>query len=267
MRRAVCLVVLSLVVGACTAKVAAPAPDAPDDVDASAPAQGMPIVFRPVGASTPANVTADAGAPTTDVDASVVVDAGAPSDPVDATIDPPDTSTPPDPPDTSVPVVDAGSPDADDGATWPDTSVPDAADSAPPPPPNPCTTPGRYSRQAAGVVDSTTGLTWTDPPALQMNHGEAVLHCQALGAPWRLPTGAELQCIILSQNACLPAIDQVAFPNTPYANTNSMSDAFWGSDYVGQGGPYPLYAIAFFWGGGGVGAGSTIGFADVRCVR
>jgi hypothetical protein len=123
------------------------------------------------------------------------------------------------------------------------------------PPAGYCEQPGRYIVQE-GIVrvgPSDTGETqWQrEPPAASFTYEEAVNYCQTLilqGNAWHLPRAADLRSLLLhplSQEAspdlaCVPSIDQAAFPCPPVVDfwtaepQPDQSDSIGVSFYDGQ---------------------------------
>ena len=118
--------------------------------------------------------------------------------------------------------------------------------------------PSRYDVQAGGLVtDRTTGLTWeqaTDPTEYSWADGTA--RCAAKGAGWRVPSLSELQTI-LDDTRTYPAIDESAFPNTPF-------DFFWTSipEASGTG---SIWYVDFYYGATDTDVPARLFY--VRCVR
>jgi hypothetical protein len=83
---------------------------------------------------------------------------------------------------------------------------------------------GRYTLTSGVVMDTQTGLSWTQAASsMEMNESDAVTYCAALklgGNTWRVPSVAELQSII-DETRYDPALDPVAFPNAP------STDLYW----------------------------------------
>lgn len=81
------------------------------------------------------------------------------------------------------------------------------------------TPPGQYSIGTDTVLDRRTGLEWQRGHTLaSFTPATASAHCDALvlagKSDWRLPTIRELSTLI-SYDRIMPAIDLVAFPDTP----------------------------------------------------
>jgi len=122
-----------------------------------------------------------------------------------------------------------------------------------------------YRSQGAGVVyDEATKLTWqqiVDPGVYRW--GAAQSYCAALGTGWRVPSLTELQTVV-DYTHVTPAIDDVAFPNTP-------PKMFWTSSITNDG-LGNAWFVQFFDGstqrdyGGGVGNLSPGADLKVRCV-
>ena len=118
------------------------------------------------------------------------------------------------------------------------------------------------------VLDTTTGLTWQrkvtenapqcggDPYCTQ---GEGLLYCVNLSvggySDWRLPSQTELEGLIVS--GVDPAIDSVAFPNTP-------SDYYWSSSVVDMD---PTYGWVCNFAQANSTAKANVRDYRVRCVR
>jgi hypothetical protein len=83
---------------------------------------------------------------------------------------------------------------------------------------------GRYMVGGGVVVDTKTGLSWTQAASsTEMTEEAAQMSCatnMTAGGGWRLPSVGELQSII-DETRYNPAIDTTAFPNTP------ATDFFW----------------------------------------
>lgn len=125
--------------------------------------------------------------------------------------------------------------------------------------------PGRYQVDAAAgtVYDAMTKLTWqrSGTASGSKNWAAAADYCKGAGLPgagWRLPTITELRSIVdLSLEN--PAIDPVAFPNTPL-------ELFWSSTKL------HLSASAYAWGVQFADGNRSFNEVDnpngrVRCVR
>jgi len=124
----------------------------------------------------------------------------------------------------------------------------------------PSDSPSTFTDNGDGTVsDSNTGLLWqqaVDEGAYSWE--EAKAYCENLsldGTGWRLPTKAELESIV-DFGRDEPAIDPVAFPNTP------AESFFSSSPYVGI--PGSLWYVGF---GDGSEASAGGGALRVRCVR
>ncbi|MGA2447611.1 MAG: DUF1566 domain-containing protein [Polyangiaceae bacterium] len=79
---------------------------------------------------------------------------------------------------------------------------------------------GHFTVSAGSVFDSQTKLTWQQsvPPSLY-RWPDAATYCQALSlggfsSGWRIPSFVELETLI-DDSRWNPAIDIIAFPNTP----------------------------------------------------
>ena len=118
----------------------------------------------------------------------------------------------------------------------------------------------RFLVDGATVLDTSAGLTWQrEVPNQRFTWAKAKEYAAGLelaGGGWRLPTKEELASIV-DYTRSNPAIDPVAFPNTP-------SEWFWSSS------PYASYSnlawLIYF------GAGYTSYYYisypyGVRCVR
>jgi len=119
---------------------------------------------------------------------------------------------------------------------------------------------GVSSLAPAIVADKVTGLTWQRAVAKDSyTWADANAYCQNVDfdwmGGWRLPTKKELESIV-NRRAVRPAIDCVAFPDTPF-------DAFWSSS--------PLKAAGYAWrvrfDTGSSDAAALTNTARVRCVR
>ena len=148
------------------------------------------------------------------------------------------------------PQTDAGPPPGPpDYADW---TMPNAADA-----PNPA----RYTPDGNEVVDDVTGLVWQRTPSTDsFAFEQAPDYCERLGTStgklWRLPTRIELVSLV-DYTRDAPAIDPVAFPDTPV-------DFFWSSTPVH--GDERIAWSVFFLDGAAVNADRLIA-ARVRCVR
>jgi hypothetical protein len=126
----------------------------------------------------------------------------------------------------------------------------------------------RFVVNGAEVTDQRTGLVWArcsvgqswsgsacTGTATTLTHEAALAHAQGQSG-WRLPNVKELAS--LADKGCQsPAIDSVAFPNTP-------SSWYWtSSPYVGDSG----YAWYVYFGYGVVGSGGRYSYRRVRLVR
>ncbi|WP_437995998.1 DUF1566 domain-containing protein [Sorangium sp. So ce185] len=118
----------------------------------------------------------------------------------------------------------------------------------------------RYTISEDTVRDNDTGLTWQR----QVDGGEyawsdASLYCKGLqlsGAGWRLPTVFELQTLV-DDSRGHPAIDEKAFPETPY-------EFFWSSSSLAND-PNRAWYVSFDI--GDVNSGIAGSMCRVRCVR
>jgi hypothetical protein len=123
------------------------------------------------------------------------------------------------------------------------------------PPPTP-----RYQTAADTVLDMRTKLTWqriVDPT--RRNWEAAKAYCAQLplsGGGWRLPSMRELQSLV-DQSRFEPAIDPVAFPDTPAVE-------FWTGNVV-SGAPASAWRVTFA-NGYTYDATATLEFL-ARCVR
>lgn len=123
---------------------------------------------------------------------------------------------------------------------------------------------GQYSvnADAGTVVDNMSGLIWQRGHSdSRMSLADAGIYCADLvlggSSEWRVPALFELSTIV-SPDRSGPAIDLVAFPDTP------PSEQFWVSTpYVGR--PNNVWAIDFK-DGHSSNFGSAVTFF-VRCVR
>lgn len=90
---------------------------------------------------------------------------------------------------------------------------------------------GRYVIGDLTVSDTKTGLVWQrDVSPMKINILGVSNYCGDLnleGAKWRPPTMKELQTLV-DESLTNPAIDPIAFPNTPIAE-------FWTSSFVAPG--------------------------------
>ena len=92
---------------------------------------------------------------------------------------------------------------------------------------------GRYTMSNGTVFDKKTLLTWQQGIAPNpLNWNDAKVYCDNLvldgKSDWRLPSMKELQTIV-DEKKTNPAIDPIAFPNTP-------ADWFWTSSGFGGSG-------------------------------
>jgi hypothetical protein len=114
------------------------------------------------------------------------------------------------------------------------------------------------------VVDPRTGLTWQrDVASASSTWLEALATCNTLvldgASEWRLPSYKELWSIV-DITRSQPAIDPMAFPNTP-------PDHFWSSSPVGQD-RTRAYFVDFAHGApSGTGGFPMTDLKGVRCVR
>ena len=120
--------------------------------------------------------------------------------------------------------------------------------------------PCRTTISTETVFDKDTGLTWQRAvDASSYTQNQAMEYCDGLalaGGGWRLPSIKELQTIV-DESKYKPAIDPIAFPNTP-------STSFWSSSlYAG------VWSNAWYVGfdDGHVYNGSVESPLHVRCVR
>lgn len=134
------------------------------------------------------------------------------------------------------------------------------------------TNPGRFAPMAdsARVLDRYTGLIWKrcsegqtwdgsmcTGTATTHTHEAAMILAGQAPAGWRLPNVRELES--LQDIGCVnPAIDRVAFPNTPYG------EAFWTTTPFAYNASY-AWEVGF--GTGGVGYRIRSGANRVRLVR
>lgn len=86
-------------------------------------------------------------------------------------------------------------------------------------PANAAAPPGRYTFPDEGLVyDTKTQLTWQrEVVDAGLTRDSAISYCASLsvrGSGWRLPKASELQTLV-DPLEFSPAIDPVAFPNTP----------------------------------------------------
>jgi hypothetical protein len=83
---------------------------------------------------------------------------------------------------------------------------------------------GRYTVSGSVVLDTQTGLSWTQAASsAEMDESAALAYCSTLaanGGGWRLPSVGELQSII-DESRYDPALDPTAFPGAP------ASDFYW----------------------------------------
>lgn len=90
---------------------------------------------------------------------------------------------------------------------------------------------GRYIITDLTVTDTKTGLIWQrDVSSQSVSILNANEYCTTLaleGAKWRSPTMKELQTVV-DETLSNPAIDPIAFPNTPVGE-------FWTSSFVAPG--------------------------------
>lgn len=134
------------------------------------------------------------------------------------------------------------------------------------------TNPGRFAPMAdsAQVLDRYTGLIWKRcsegqtwngsmcaGTATTHTHEAAMILAGQASAGWRLPNVRELES--LQDIGCInPAIDRVAFPNTPYG------EPFWTTTPFAS---YAGYAWEVGFGTGGVGYANRSSANRVRLVR
>lgn len=118
---------------------------------------------------------------------------------------------------------------------------------------------GRYTIDAATVLDNETGLMWQrDVHGSTYTWLDALSYCETLSlagrSDWRLPTRKELHTIVdVSRHS--PAIDATAFPGTP-------SEGFWSSTPLGGQLAWTVYFTT-----GQPSWTSTGNTYRVRCVR
>ena len=110
------------------------------------------------------------------------------------------------------------------------------------------------------VFDKDTGLTWQRAvDAATYNQSDAMTYCSDLvlaGVGWRLPSIKELQTIV-DESKYNPAIDPIAFPDTPI-------NYFWSSSlYAGDSGSawYVAFNVGYVY------YDSVDTTLRVRCVR
>lgn len=120
--------------------------------------------------------------------------------------------------------------------------------------------PSRYTIANGIVTDTTTLLTWQQTiSASSYNWSDAQSYCVGLnlnGTGWRVPSMKELQTIV-DETRTTPAIDPIAFPNTPV-------EFFWASSPL-AGSPSTSWVVNF---NNGYSNGGDVTFMfRVRCVR
>lgn len=112
------------------------------------------------------------------------------------------------------------------------------------------------------VTDNRTGLMWQQDGDAPLDWEGALSYCQDLYMAdhddWRLPNIKELESIVDSTRISKPAIDLVAFPNTP------PSSWYWSS--TAEAGE-PSYAWYVYFGYGYASNNSMNANYNVRCVR
>lgn len=120
--------------------------------------------------------------------------------------------------------------------------------------------PGRYAVTTETVFDAKTGLTWQRVSGPLTSQEGAIGYCASLELgghrDWRLPDMAELLSIV-DITRFDPAIDGVAFPNTPSRSFLSSS-------------PFPPMGRCVEFGAGATGPCHDFipdGSAYLRCVR
>lgn len=121
--------------------------------------------------------------------------------------------------------------------------------------------PDRYEFPSADVVlDTRTMLTWQRVvDSITIAFADAPAYCEQLklaGMSWRLPTRAELSTLV-DPTETAPAIDELAFPETP-------SSQFWTSTTFSSG---PPWVIDFRDGSSVGGSRGSSALPHVRCVR
>ena len=121
--------------------------------------------------------------------------------------------------------------------------------------------PRRYTVSTDTVLDTKTALTWQrNVVATTYTWAGAATYCQNFnlgGMVWRLPTVKELQSLVDIRAVSPPAIDTVAFPNTP-------ANYFWSSS------PYAAntsFAWVVDFNGGDTTTNNVPPSYQVRCVR
>jgi Protein of unknown function (DUF1566) len=116
----------------------------------------------------------------------------------------------------------------------------------------------RYEAQAGGLVlDHATGLVWQQTlDGGSYAWGDALAYCASLGAGWRAPSLTEAQSIIDDAHE-FPAVDPVAFPDTPSVD-------FWTSS-AAAGGSGAAWYVDFFYGASDNNVATST--FRVRCVR
>jgi hypothetical protein len=136
----------------------------------------------------------------------------------------------------------------------------------------------RYEVNAGAetVFDTTTGLTWqVDPPVTggsngmtdgQFNQADAKQYCAdlVLGGQnnWRLPGVVELRSLLKRNVMASPAIDAVAFPNTPLGD----SSLYWSATSFRRASSF-AWTVDFRNGQSYQSNGSVTDYGRVRCVR
>ena len=123
--------------------------------------------------------------------------------------------------------------------------------------------PGRYTVADGTVLDTETGLTWsqTELPGGPWNWVDAQTQC---AAPWRIPTVQELRTIADLTQTAPPAIDTSVF-NGVTAGSAPSAGLFWTST------PYLLeplgYSFYVDFDNGGVDANDPTKLGSLRCVQ
>ena len=119
---------------------------------------------------------------------------------------------------------------------------------------------GRYTIATASVFDTVTKLTWQRAHFDgTKNWADAKTYCSALALDkggWHLPTVKELLTIV-DLSVFNPAIDSVAFPNTP-------NEYFWSATPYAPSSGY-AWMVNFL--NGYAGDGHVSSTRRVRCVR
>jgi hypothetical protein len=123
--------------------------------------------------------------------------------------------------------------------------------------------PGRYTVANGTVLDTETGLTWsqTELPGGPWNWVDAQTQCTA---PWRIPTVQELRTLADLTQTAPPAIDTSAFYGVTAGSVPS-GGLFWTST------PYLLeplgYSFYVSFDNGAVDANDPTKLGSLRCVQ